>query len=119
MEMDRWKKLDVWKLSDELAFNIYKQTKRFPKEEMFGLTSQLRRSGLSIPTNIVEGYSRKGDKELAHFVNISLGSLGESKYLLYFSQRLGYICPPEYENLGNDCEVLGKKLWRFYEKVRN
>ncbi len=118
MEMDRWKKLDVWKLADELAFNIYKQTKHFPKEEMFGLISQLRRSGLSIPTNIVEGYSRKGDKELAHFVNIGLGSLGESKYLLYFSQRLDYICAPEYEKLENDCEVLGKKLWRFYEKVR-
>jgi len=65
MSEERWKKLDVWKLADELAFKIYLATQKFPKEELYGLTSQLRRAALSIPTNIVEGYSRKGDKELA------------------------------------------------------
>jgi len=65
MENERWAKLEVWKTADDLAFEIYQITKRFPKEEIYGITSQIRRSALSIPTNIVEGYSRKGDKELA------------------------------------------------------
>ena len=53
MEEERWQNLEVWKLSDELAFQVYKATKQFPKEEMFGLTSQIRRAALSVPTNIV------------------------------------------------------------------
>jgi len=88
---DRWKNLEIWKLADELAYKVYLATKHFPQEEKFGITSQLRRAALSVPTNIVEGYSRKGDKELAHFINISLGSMAETKYLTYFSQRLEYV----------------------------
>ncbi len=72
---------------------------RFPKDEMYGLTSQLRRAALSIPTNIVEGYSRKGDKELSRFVNIAIGSMAEAEYLLDFSKRLGYLSQQEYESL--------------------
>jgi len=118
MSEDRWKKLEVWKLADDLVYDIYITTREFPKEELFGLTSQLRRAALSVPTNIVEGYSRKGDKELAHFINISLGSFAETKYLLYFSHRLEYISNEEHTSLETACEVLGKKLWRFYDKVR-
>jgi four helix bundle protein len=119
MSEDRWKRLDVWKLADELAYKTYLITRKFPKEELYGLTSQLRRSALSIPTNIVEGYSRKGDKELAHFVNISLGSMAETKYLLYFALRLGYLSDEEYDKINKGYEELGGKLWRFYETVRN
>jgi len=119
MSEDRWKRLDVWKLADELAYKTYLITRKFPKEELYGLTSQLRRSALSIPTNIVEGYSRKGDKELAHFVNISLGSMAETKYLLYFALRLGYLSDEVYDKINKGYEELGGKLWRFYETVRN
>ena len=118
MEEERWQKLEVWKLADELAFRVYKVTKNFPKEEIYGITSQVRRSALSIPTNIVEGYSRKGDKELAHFVNISLGSLAETKYLIYFSNRLTYFANDVYSELKSGYEKLGKLLWKFYEAVR-
>jgi four helix bundle protein len=59
MENERWVKLEVWKLADDLAFEIYKITQQFPKEELYGITSQIRRAALSVPTNIVEGYSRK------------------------------------------------------------
>jgi four helix bundle protein len=65
----------------------------------------------------VEGYSRKGDKELSRFVNISLGSLAETKYLLYFSNRLGFIKGQDYKNLKAGYDFLGKLLWRFYESV--
>ena len=118
MEEERWQKLEVWKHADELAYRVYKATQNFPKEEIYGLTSQVRRAALSIPTNIVEGYSRKGDKELARFVNISLGSLAETKYLLYFSNRLGYFERDTYNELKKGYDTLGKLLWKFYEKVK-
>lgn len=118
MEAERWEKLEVWKLADELAFQVYKATKDFPKEEIYGITSQIRRSALSIPTNIVEGYSRKGDKELSHFVNISLGSLAETKYLIYFSNRLGYIEGKDYNYLRAGYDDLGKLMWKFYKAVQ-
>lgn len=119
MSADRWKNLDIWKLADKLAYEVYITSRTFPKEEVYGLTSQLRRAALSVPTNIVEGYSRRGDKELAHFINISLGSMAETKYLLFFSTRLGYLEDPAYEELDEGYERLGQKLWKFYEKVRN
>lgn len=73
--MANFKNLIVWQKADELAFQVYKLTEGFPREEMFGLTAQLRRAALSIPTNIVEGTNRKSKKELHHFIDIALGSL--------------------------------------------
>lgn len=102
MADDRWKSLEIWELADDLAYKIYFDTRDFAKEETYGITSQLRRVALSIPTNIVEGYSRKGDKELAHFVNINLGSLAETKYLLYFSHKLGFLSEEKYRELNRD-----------------
>jgi four helix bundle protein len=119
MEEERWYKLDVWKHANELAFLVYNVTQDFPKEEAYGITSQVRRAALSIPTNIVEGYSRKGDKELARFVNIGLGSLAETKYLLYFSNRLGYFEKDTYNKLKKGYDTLGKLLWKFYEAIRD
>ena len=111
--------MEVWKLADELAYQVYSVTRDFPKEETYGLTAQVRRAALSIPTNIVEGYSRKGDKELAHFVNISLGSLAETKYLLYFANRLGYFSAERYRDMEKGYKTLGQRLWKFYESVRS
>ena len=105
-------------MADELAFQIYLATKKYPKEEIYALTSQLRRAALSIPTNIVEGYSRRSDKELAHFLNISLGSLAETKYLIHFSSRLNYLDDSLHNDLRENYDILGAKLWRLYEKVR-
>jgi four helix bundle protein len=83
--MPNYKDLIVFQKSDELAFQIYKATDKFPKAEMFGLTSQIRRAALSIPTNIVEGYTRRGEKELIQFINIALGSYAETQYLFISS----------------------------------
>ena len=118
MSSDRWENLEVWKLGDEIAFQIYMLTREFPKEEIYGITSQIRRSALSVPTNIVEGYSRRGDKELTHFLNISLGSLAETKYLLYFARRLGYVSNASHAELREKLDLLGRKLWKFYDSVR-
>jgi four helix bundle protein len=118
LSQDRWRKLDVWKRADELAWQVYKLTRHFPKEELYGITSQIRRAALSIPTNIVEGYSRKGDRELGRFLSMSLGSLAEVKYLLHFSQRLGFLAENEQQEIEEGYELLGKSLWRFYEKIQ-
>jgi four helix bundle protein len=112
-----YKKLIVWQKSDEFAFEVYKLTKNFPKDELYGLISQLRRAALSIPTNIVEGYARKGDKELARFINIAIGSLAEVEYLLSFSQRLGYVTHEDYNRIEMLRSETGKLLWNFYKKV--
>ncbi len=115
---DRWRRLEVWQAADAFALDVYRATQRFPKEEVYGITSQLRRAVLSVPTNIVEGYSRRGDKELARFIDIALGSLAETKYLLSFSYKLGYLDEGAYQGLSNAAQRLGRQLWKFYEKVR-
>ena len=116
--MERWENLEVWKLADSLALEIYKTTSDFPQAELYGLTSQIRRAALSIPTNIVEGYSRGGDKELKYFLNVSLGSLAEVKYLIRFAHRLELLGTEEFEKLRKGYEELGGKLWKFYEAVK-
>ena len=117
MTQERWEKLEVWRQADEMAYQLYLITRRFPREEIYGITSQLRRAALSIPTNIVEGYSRKGDRELGRFLNVSLGSLAEVKYLIYFAHRLTYLSGEEYAVLKSGYDKLGKSLWKFYETV--
>jgi four helix bundle protein len=72
---------------------------------------------LSVPTNIVEGYARKGDKELARFINIAIGSLAETEYLLDFSRRLDYLNNEDYRRISTLREDVGKLLWNFYKKV--
>jgi len=119
MQNERWENLEIWQLADELALRVYLVTKGFPKDELYGITSRLRRAALSIPTNIVEGYSRKGDKELTRFANISLGSLAETKYLLKFAKKLGLLKEKDYKELSRGYEELGRKLWEFYEAVRS
>ncbi len=85
-------KTDILKQKmDELAHCIYQETKNFPRDEIYGITSQLRRAGLSIILNYIEGYARTGSREYKNFLQISYGSLKETNYLLFFSMREGYL----------------------------
>ena len=84
MDEDRWRNLEVWQIADNLAYNIYVITRKFPKEEMFSLTSQIRRAALSVPTNIVEGYSRRGDKEL-NILLILVSVLWQKRNIFFIS----------------------------------
>ena len=110
-----YKKLIVWKKADQFAIQVYLITKKFPKEEIFGITSQLRRAVLSIPTNIVEGAGRQNRGETKQFTNIALGSLAEVEYLIGFCKNLNLINEEEHERLSNLRDELGALLWGFYK----
>jgi four helix bundle protein len=96
-----WKDLIVWQKSHELVLEIYKLTSNFPEKERYGLIQQIRRSSTSVAANIVEGKSKKTDKEFAAFLYNSRGSLEESRYHLLLSKDLEYIDEKQYESLEN------------------
>jgi four helix bundle protein len=89
--MQRFTDLKVWQRSHALVLDLYRVTARFPVDERFGLTAQLRRAVLSVPTNIAEGSKRQGSQEYARFLNIAEGSLAEAEYLLMVSRDLAYL----------------------------
>ncbi len=97
--------------SDELAHLVYKITKDFPKEELYGLVSQIRRAAVSIPLNIIEGFARKGAKDCRQFLYIAYGSLKETKYLLHFSYKEQYLNKEQYQVAVSLAEEIGKILW--------
>lgn len=90
-KMRTHKDLDIWKLAMELVTDIYKRTRTFPKEEIYGLTSQLRRCTISIPSNIAEGAARGSKKEYVHFLYISLRSLSEFETQIIIAENLEYL----------------------------
>ena len=112
-----YENLLVWQKANELALLVYQETKGFPKEEMFGLTSQLRRAALSVPTNIAEGYARRNDKVLRVFLDQAYGSLVETKYLVGFSFNVGYLNKGNFEALDSLCHEVGRLLWAFINKI--
>ncbi len=89
--MRDYTKIDAWRLADDLTVAIYEKTRAFPREELYGLTSQLRRAAYSVPANIVEGSSRESKREYLHFLHIARGSLSESQYFIHLAHRLGYL----------------------------
>jgi len=102
------KQLDVWKESMEMLEKIYGLTKNFPKEEIYGLTSQLRRSGISIPSNIAEGAARNSDKEFVQFLYIALGSLAEVETQVILAKRLCYL---------DDSSTLDKRILSIKQMI--
>ena len=103
--------LIVWQKSHELVLDVYKITRNFPSEEKFGLISQMRRSAVSIPANIAEGFKRKGIRDKLNFYNISQASLEELKYYLILSKDLTYLTD-NYDLLRKSDEV-GKLLYKL------
>ncbi len=97
--MRDYSKIEAWKLADDLTVAIYERTQSFPREEMYGLTSQLRRASYSVPANIVEGASRESKKDYLHFLHIARGSLSETQYFIHLARRLGYLSDEEADKL--------------------
>ncbi len=114
--MHNYHKLSIYHSSMDLALEVYQLTKRFPKEELLGLSSQLRRSAISVPSNIAEGCGRHTDKDTARFISIAIGSLCEVETQLQIAQRLGYF---QKENFSLCTASLCKQLVTFKNKLLN
>ena len=97
--MRDYTKIEAWKLADDLTVAVYERTRTFPREEIYGLTSQLRRASYSVPANIVEGSARESKKDYLHFLYISRGSLSEAQCLIHLACRLRYLKEHEAEKL--------------------
>lgn len=117
--MKTFRDLRVWQKAHELTLAIYKATRSFPPDEKYGLTSQLRRAVASVPTNIVEGYRRRGGREFLRFLNIAEGSLEETRYHLILSRDLGYIGQEEFGLLDKTCEEVGRMLGGLQRTIRD
>ena len=92
-------KIKAWQLADELALLVYKATREFPKSEIWGLTSQMRRAAVSVPANIVEGSARRKRNEYLQFLYIAMSSLAELNYYVRFTNEIGYLGTNKYEEL--------------------
>lgn len=113
-----YRNLLVWKKSFHLASKIYQETKTFPKEEMFGITSQMRRAAVSIASNIAEGKGRDSDKDFIRFLHIARGSCNELETQILISQELGYINKTNAASLQNDCEEILKMITSLIQKLK-
>lgn len=116
--MKDYRELKAWQRSHALTLAIYEVTKRFPKEEMFGLTGQMRRAAASISANIAEGCGRDGDAELKRFLNIALGSACELDYFVQLATDLGHIDSPTAERLATDAFAIRRMLGAFIKKLK-
>ncbi|MGO4818696.1 four helix bundle protein [Flavobacterium sp. W22_SRS_FP1] len=110
--------LEVWKTAHQLTLAVYKLTQNFPKSEQFGLTSQVRRSAASVPTNIIEGQARQYKKEFVQFLYISKGSLEETNQHLFLSKELGYISEDEYKMLSELCTRIKMMLYKLIKVLK-
>ena len=108
--MKTHKDLEVWKRSIDFVTLIYKKTQSFPKEELYGISNQMRRSAVSIPSNITEGASRQSEKEFIRFLYIARGSAIELETHLIIIKNLGYIKETEYNELTTDITIIAKML---------
>ena len=113
------KKLRAFELADSLVLDIYRVTKSFPKEEKFGLTSQTRRSAVSIASNIVEGCARHTKTEYVHFLDIAYGSSRELEYQVSLAYRLGYLEKDASKTLLDKCEETSKVLGGLIRSLRS
>lgn len=109
-----YKKLLAWQIADQLAKKVYEVTLFFPKQEVYGIISQLRRAALSVPLNIVEGYARNNKNEFKQFLRIALGSLAEVGYLLEFSKEQGLLTEEKFVELMDLRNQCGQLLWKLF-----
>jgi len=116
--MKDFRQLKVWEKSHQLALAIYKETKKFPKEELYGLTSQIRRASMSVPTNIAEGCGLNTDKGFARLLQIAMGSASETEYQLILARDLELLSNETYEKLHNEVEEVKRMLASFLKTLR-
>lgn len=111
--------LDVWKKAVDFVVKVYKATENMPKEEKFGLTSQIRRAAVSIPANIAEGAGRKSEKEFLNFLSIAQGSASEVETELLIACRLEYIQKIKYNEMLSDLNNIGRMITGLSSHLKN
>jgi len=104
------KKLRAFELADQLAILAYRSTADFPRSEQFGLTSQMRRAAVSVPSNIVEGCARRTEADYLHFLDIAFGSSRELQYQASLAMRLGFMPPDQHRKLDDACDETSRVL---------
>lgn len=120
MSIQSYKDLKVWQQGITLVKHIYELTSSFPKDELYGLTSQLRRAAVSVPSNIAEGSSRKNSKkEFVRFLHIAYGSLAEIETQLIIAQELGFASKEQINPLLEETNILMKMVYRFIASLEN
>jgi four helix bundle protein len=112
-------KLDVWNRSMDFVVVVYKATESFPREEKFGLTSQIRRAAVSVPANIAEGAARHSPKEFAHFLSNAQGSASELETELLIARRLGYLPEKNYSEMRDTLSAIGRMLIGLSRKLKS
>jgi four helix bundle protein len=113
-----FRKLKVWDKSHVLTLEVYRATAAFPREEVYGLTSQMRRASASIPSNIAEGCGRDGTPELTRFLRIAMGSASELEYQLLLGHELGFLQDESYESLANSTIEIKRMLTGLIQKLK-
>jgi four helix bundle protein len=108
----------VWQKSHSLTLAIYKATSEFPKSELYGLTSQMRRAGASIPANIAEGCGKDGDADIGRYVQIAMGSASELDYHLILAYDLGLLTQADYQQLNEQAQEVKRMLVGFIKKLK-
>lgn len=116
--MRDFRELKVWDKSHKLTLEVYKATAAFPRNELYGLTSQIRRSSASIPANIAEGCGRDGDAELARFSRIAAGSASELEYHLLLANELNFLNSREHGKLTSEVTEIKRMLTSFIKKLK-
>ena len=116
--MRNFKELKVWQKSHQLTLAVYKATSAFPKEEVYGLTSQIRRASTSIAANIAEGCGRNGEADFARFLLIAMGSASELEYHLLLTYDLGFLKESDYEQLTTEVTEVKRMLTSFIQKLK-
>ena len=115
--MHNFKELIVWQKARNIVKDIYLLTKKYPQEELFGLTQQIRRAAVSIPSNIAEGSGRGTNADFARFLDIANGSACEVETQLYLSLDLGYISQVEFDDINNKLQDIEKLIFNFKKKL--
>jgi len=116
--MKDFRNLKVWEKAHRLTLKIYKVTEQFPREELYGLTSQIRRAAVSIPTNIAEGCVRSSDADFSRFLYIAVGSTSELEYLILLSMDLKIIKSELHLELNNEINEIKKMLISMIQKLK-
>ena len=113
-----YQRLRAWQACDHLVLEVYRATERFPRHELYGLTSQARRAAFSAAANIAEGSAKRGRREFRRYLDIALGSLAELSYTLLLSRKLGLLSDDQWRDLDRLRVSASRLTWALYEAVR-